>query len=375
MQPNLINLMQKLGFRNEVAQIYKFLLQNSPVDPRNLLVICNQDQQFLKDTLDFLLSIHLIGQHHVRGKVRYYARAPEITWAALESRLIWERDNSLKPVREVFSTGDQHDDRLRTICIDIVPFAQQIYKPYHGALTHREREANTPDELTRLTCELIYDAKSNIYAVSKSPRLPHVAEFWSVLLKRIKDAGVTYKRIVDLDEIVDHGLKVVTRDINEIGIDLRVIEKSKISSSYYIVDKRWLSVQYAVSKSNNYIGKITSQTQKIGRYFKKFKKYYDGSIPGEFAVAHLRNASNELLSNLPQKFSSTEIQWLKSLIDMGKFSTFHKTNGWTQEEFYQVKEKAIVHQVVNLNHDGIPVLNYPTNENLLREAYTSFKVP
>lgn len=67
-------------------------------------------------------------------------------------------------------------------------------------------------------------------AVSKSPRLPQVASFWATLSDRLA-GGVTYRRVVDLDEIIDHGLTLVQRDIEDQGIDLRVLPAYPVTES------------------------------------------------------------------------------------------------------------------------------------------------
>ena len=63
--------------------------------------------------------------------------------------------------------------------------------------------------------------------MSTSPRLPQVASFWATLTDRI-GAGVSYRRIVDLDEVIDHGVQLVRRDIEEYGIDVKLLERDRI---------------------------------------------------------------------------------------------------------------------------------------------------
>src|SRR5204863_7912607 len=97
-------------------------------------------------------------------------------------------------------------------CDEIAEVAGRLYRPHAAALVHREWDAATEEEFARLICELIAHARTSVLAVSTSPRLPQVASFWATLTERI-GAGVSYRRIVDLDEVIDHGLTLVKRDI------------------------------------------------------------------------------------------------------------------------------------------------------------------
>ena len=93
----------------------------------------------------------------------------------------------------------------------------------------------------QLICEAMGQARQTIVAVSKSPRLPQVASFWATLTDRL-GAGVTYRRVVDLDEVIAHGLKIVRRDIEEHGIDVMVLERDRIHQKFYVVDGSFLAV-------------------------------------------------------------------------------------------------------------------------------------
>jgi hypothetical protein len=372
MTSDLVQLMQQLSFSLPSAVIYEILLQNGPTSPTDLSTISGQRPAHLDQTVQVLMSLQLIAKDYVRNRPIYYARDPTIAWLALEADLVWETDTSLLPARLVPSTGNPTEDELRATCVKIIEHAEELYKPHSAALSHKVRDANTPDELMRLTCELLYHASKYIYAASKSPRLPHVAQFWTVLTKQI-EKGVRYHRVADLEEVIDHGLSVVTRDMNDYSIDLRILEADAISHTFYLVDGRFLATHhYKTTRRNEVqrgVGRITNQAPVVGRYKKRFLRYLDDSIPGRFVESHLRKVAGELLRSADGALSSEETDWVNDLIELGKFSKFHKTWKWNEKKTAETEQKLIELGFVRRNDDGFVVPLYPTDEREVRQAF------
>ncbi len=100
----------------------------------------------------------------------------------LTADLVWETDTTLRPIRNLPETDNPGVEGLRLICTEISTLAEQLYKPHIAALQHRERDAQSIEELAQLTCEIIYQARKQVLAVSRSPRLPQVSSFGQFLL-------------------------------------------------------------------------------------------------------------------------------------------------------------------------------------------------
>jgi len=368
--------MEKLNFGRPISVVYGTLLSGGPLSPNDLARAVRQPKNELDQIVKFLLQLHLIGEDYHRSRKRYYARNPTIAWQALESDLVWDAHNTLEPVRLSPSTGDPKVEEFRNICVQIIELAQPLYKPYVSAVMHRERDAEDEDELMRLTCEIIFEAQKTIHAVSKSPTLPQLSQFWTVLTERIK-RGVSYHRIVDLQEVIDHGLAVKARDMKDYQIDLRILESSLIKQTFYIVDGQYLSVTHQADKSDDEMrrgmGRITTQNQILRRYKKQFKEYFEQSIPGSFVIEHMREAASQLIQRAVTDFSLEEIQWLESLIDYGHFSKYSDEHNWPQAKTEQVQESATMAKLITRNHYGRIVPVYPTDEQALRQAYSYVK--
>ena len=109
----------------------------------------------------------------------------------------------------------------------------------HDPLRHRHRDIHSAELFSSWLAKVIAAAKSEIVAVEMPPRLPDLAPIWVALTRRIR-AGVKYTRIVGVDEIAEHGLDIVTRDMELYGIRLRIAPPELISEAYYLVDNRRL---------------------------------------------------------------------------------------------------------------------------------------
>jgi hypothetical protein len=215
-------------------------------------------------------------------------------------------------------------------------------------------------------------AQNTILAVSKTPRQRQVSSFWAVLTDRISN-GVLYHRIVDLDEIIDHGLKIVRRDTQDYKINILVLEQDEIKHKFYIVDDRFLALFHQDDMTNSAerrgVGRITTQRQIIARYQNKFEKYLRSAIPAPFVLNIMEQAANSLVNRASSMLQPVEIAWLKDLVDYGKFSKFHLQENWSNEALARLVQKAILHGLVSRNYQGDIIPHYLVTERDLRNNY------
>lgn len=372
MDQQLIKLMRQFNFHPITTAVYCLLLGNGLLSATRLEEKAAASREQIERALKQLVALRLISTDHHRGRPYYYATDPELAWPALATDLVWKVDDTPGLITELPETDNQSIEELRLLCSEMSRRAQKLYRPYVAALQHKERDAKNLEELAQLTCEAIGQAQKLIIAVNKSPRLPQVSSFWTVLSRRL-EKGVRYQRIVDLDEIIEHGLSIVLRDIEFYGVDLRVLEQTCLTHSFYIVDKKLLAIFNTASvearNANDNCGRITSQYQIITRYRKRFDHYYTNSIPARFVVTCLREAGTNLLQDAAQRLAPSELLWLESLIESGKFSRFHIKKKWSKEQLAHVEQRALAAGLVRRNDDGHIIPIYPVNEDNLRALY------
>lgn len=368
----IVELMSRFSFDATAALAYAVLLSQSPLSIEELSRNTNQPVGAVRTAVRRLQRWRLLARDHERGKPKYYATDPSLAWVALVADLVWSAKTDLSPIRELAPTNNPAIEKLRAVGREIMDMAQSMYQAHRATLAHRELDAETTEELAQLACEVISLARKEILAVSKSPRLPQVSSFWAVLTGRI-ESGATYHRVVDLQEVIDHGLKIVSRDMEAYGIDLRVIEQDKLRRSFYLVDHKYLVVFHTAqrrSEEADRVGRITNQAQILDRYRKRFNEYDKTAIPGKFVVSRMRLAAGKLLERAHRSLPSIEALWLEDLIEYGKFSKFHVGENWSAQRLAQAEARATTLGLIQRNSDGEIVPVYPTNVNIIWDEWS-----
>jgi sugar-specific transcriptional regulator TrmB len=350
---HLLELMASLGFDRLTAQVYAVLLTHGPLPAPALQAVFPREEPDLAGSLSRLQDHRLTGVAYEHSRPRYYAAEPALAWESLGTDLLWSGSSEAR----------------RRLCAQLATVAGRLHRHHLAALTHREWDALTTEELAQLVCEIVATARRQILAVSKSPRLPHVAAFWTALTSRLA-LGVRYHRVTDLDEIVAHGLRVVTRDIEEAHIDLRILERDRIRQKFYVVDDKYLAVFHEEGRPNRRgVGRISRKHHTVWRYRQRFSAYEQAAIPADFVVTRLREYAATILSRARQHLSGAEVAWIESLVELGKFSRFHQEAGWPDAELFEVEARASDLGLVRRNIEGELVVAYPLTETDIRAAY------
>ena len=353
----LQHLMLVFGFERLSAEIYEALLTCGPLPRQELLAVLGRSHPGLDSGLRALQNHKLVSMDYERFQPRYYAVNPAAAWQALRIDILWKTSDTISPT-------------VVRACADLAAVAGRLYRHHVAALEHRQWDADTPQELAQLVCEIVSTARHEVRAVSKSPHLPHVSTFWTVLTDRLS-AGVRYERVTDLDEIIAHGLRIVERDLREWRIDLRVLEHERIHHKYYVVDDRLVAVFHASDRPRHDIrgvGRISRKHWTVLKYARRFPEYARLAIPADFLMGELRRVSNVTLQRARDSLARDDVAWLESLIELGKFSVFHKEEGWSWDRLSESEARAGALGLVRRNVQGELVFAYPISEGQLRAA-------
>jgi sugar-specific transcriptional regulator TrmB len=365
----------ELGIAPPTARLYITLLRGGPERADRLAAAVSLPAYETATRLRQLEAHGLIGSDVDAKQRRYYAKDPDEAWTTIIATLVWSARSTIGPIRALPATNDPDVDRLRRLCDIASAEAKRLYQRRHDSVSrHRVRDAYSSDELASLTCELIAKARREVVAVSAtgSGRLPHVAEFWVALQGRMS-AGVKYRRIVDLQELIDHGLDIVQRDIEEAGVDLRVIEASAIDNNFYVVDKHSLSrhepgaaVAGQRGPTETPVGRVTNNGAIARRYHRRFEELYRRSLPGAAVLAELRDSAAELVARARTLVGADEVAYLEDIICMGKFTTFPRDRRWSAARGGAAMRALQDHDLAGMNVHGELVPRYPITESELR---------
>jgi len=326
-QVRLAETMKEAGFSDTLIVIYGFLLTQEQATIIEVSRAIKLDAETIQREVKSLLQLQVVAFDSLRGKYVLFALDPVLVWSAFIKGRTWQfiqtlGEDDIEPA--IISLPDDHQAalrRFRTTINAIQLAASALYQGSYSVTGHRWRDAIDQDQMGQLLAQAIQRAKSTIQAASASPRLPHVALIWESILSKVKNK-VAYRRVADFTEIVEHGLDVIRRDIEVIGIDLRVLDTADITKKFYLIDSALVVVFHSVGLSNDgsAIGRVTDQAQIISRYKGYFSNHYSNAIPGQFVLSQLTESGERLLQNARSNgYSSDVLEWLECLIGWGTF--------------------------------------------------------
>ncbi len=216
--------------------------------------------------------------------------------------------------------------------------------------------------------QTLNEAKMHIRGVSYGARLPQVAHIWQALVQRMS-AGVVYQRITDLQEVFEHGLFIIERDIFDVGVQLWLLDDKTLKHNFYLIDKNYLVVLNKTGSANiQFLGRFTKQPDIARRYRKRFADYKARAIPAVFALEQCRRTAVKVFENATNlRFLGEDLAWLECLVNWGVFCYAPPPN-------YRTKEKMLAQGIIKHGTNGKTVLNYPISFGDLRKTWLGLSI-
>lgn len=330
-----------LGWSGVMVATYARLLIGGPATLKTLLGKSRSAVSELRFALAKLGELGLVASDRDHSKDLWYASDPAFAWLSLLAEAHWAGVVDLTPVTrlgEQSGTDETQDARRRAMVASTA-----LWQRSTAIGRHRMTEVTDERVLANLLIEGIRSARTNIRALAGSPRQLQVHEVWPSLFERI-ESGITYKRITDLEEVAQHGLAVVQRDL-EIGVQLRVLGPDQLRRRGYLVDRRTL-VTFDPDQTH-LVGRLSSDRHAIERFLTSFEQKFAVAMPGQAVVAALRSASEGLLTEASSVNADSQ-SLLLDLIDFGRFSRLTTREGWPVERRHAalaaLRERSLIEE-------------------------------
>jgi predicted DNA-binding transcriptional regulator len=342
--------MLAFGFSETLIAVYSFLLSQESAHINQIAKATCISPDKVQQEIEHLLELQVVAFDVIKNKYILYVLDPDIVWTAFIKSMTWKFVHTLNDndIDVLISNLPEQDhltlQRLREIVDAIRIAAMGLYKGTGSITKHRWRDALDINHMSQVLAEAIQQAKSQICAVSNSPRLPHVALIWESILKRISDS-IAYKRVADLTEIIEHGISIIRRDVEYVGVNLRVLDTDDIKHKFYVIDRSLLVVFHSVGLPDMgaKVGRVTDQAEIIRRYRKRFGNYYENGVPAQFVIDMLTQAGTRLLKHADALgYKSDELDWLQCLINWGTFCT--KEGPFVQRVSHKALNDDLVHR-------------------------------
>lgn len=351
----LISSLSALGFSEKLSKCYLNVLDEGSLNLAE--IISGKNQWTYQQTLAWIEDLLLNKLVFIDRDV-VYPLNPRIAFEALGKSKLWEKKIDKHLVQKYALIGIE---------------LSRSYKHKSPVSFNKIKLAKTSQQLSSLLSEAITISKKLVFAVSKSPRLPQVPLIWTSISEKIK-SGVVYKRIADFQELEEHGLEIVTRDIEKFHIDLRILEKDEITHKFYVIDDD-IVVIFTPLASAEFAFKLQGQVignKFVNKQYKKiFNSLYSKSIPAKNVLILMRKIKEAVLRKVTHKLKQKELYWLSHLIDYGCFARF---TDFSIEERTRILKKIVslgYVEIRNLPSGKTPIFSYPlTFKEIRKECRT-----
>lgn len=356
-----------IGLSSAAATTYVRILQRGRLPEGEL-------EDVPQEALGELLLRRLVFYERQTSGRAYFALDPTTAFRALWDETLWQAAVTEEELLKL-----PHEDAARLLeirrqCRELAGLAAPLYRYRRPLAASQIRIAQDAEELALALAETIARAQKEVLALSRSPRLPQVAPIWEALQQRMA-TGVAYRRICDLDEVVEHGLYIKRRDMEEAGVQLRVLEAEVITRKFYLIDDRYAVVFWPDEVGDGFAlaGQVVENAWLARKYRREFEAAWEEAVPGELVVDALEEAASALLERAGRVLGPRGRDWLQKVVDWGGFARFPDLS---EEERQRIEEEALAAGLVERREasGGALVPRYATTMADVRRQHVARRV-
>lgn len=325
-QSELLSLLSEYGLFPPAISVYFYLLTQGASTYQKILKSRVVEFDDIEPSLFLLSRLFLVAKQQFREKERYYAVDPQISWKWQEFRKVWDVLREIVPpdVKPVFD--DPEDAKRLAVIQNIRGEAAHFYErsPFSCVRGGRGRPQYDEGDYAHVCAEAISMAQKRFIAVDRPPNdTASLPIFWSAITERRKNS-VLYNRIVSIEEAFHHGLDIVERDIDHIGIDIHFADHNIFAQTYYVIDE-YCAIIRSETINDKVVSRITYDKGKIQRLLKHAAKLQGHSLHARKLIESLRSYVRKSLSESPN-LSREERETIFKIVSMGKFADLRNTS-------------------------------------------------
>lgn len=250
------------------------------------------------------------------------ALPPVPAWTARAADFTWTVQATPDLLHDLEDTGNPIVDIARDVCREIARLASELWAVDVGPSLHHRTSLSNGARVSAALSLLFDQARHEVLAMSRGPRLPQLALLWEAIERRLFEDEFSYRRLVTIDELIEHGLAIVRRDVLKAGVDLYVGDDQSVNATYYVFDR-----DVAVRHDANG-GEIVTHRREVNGLRQKHEAASAKALPALTVVGNLQDRANRQ-RELANSLGADAIYALDRRVANGKFAV--KPAGWSDE--------------------------------------------
>lgn len=317
----LHSCLRQAGFSHDDCRVYLTLLEHRSPGYQRLVKATRLSLGAVQMALAKLQAMYLVVEMGETGQRRYCVTDPWNAWNALVLDQSWRSASSPLSVDPDLSA--ESETKRHKLLRHIAGLAAEAFAHDKRSVEEFQKVFDHEDEFAVACSNAFSDAKVRVIAAERPPRLPHVALFWPAIVD-LREKGVSYTRYAPICEVFSHGIEIVHRDCDGLGIDLRIVPQSAIHTSLFMFDDDRLFLFGNDGPDNSFRGRLSRNPAMINRYRKgKLAAMEDQAVP----YAALKDAIHGHMNAQVNRLKCPDSAALFTKIrDLGKFCFLDETD-------------------------------------------------
>lgn len=306
--------LRQAGFSHDDCQVYLTLLQYRSPGYQRLVKATRLSIDAVQMALAKLKAMYLVIEMGEAGQRRYCVTDPWNAWNALVLDQCWRSASTPLSVNPNYRL--ESETKRHKLLRHIAGLAAETFASDKRSVEKFQKVFDHEDEFAVACSNAFSEAKVSVVAAERPPRLPHVALFWPAIVD-LREKGVNYTRYAPICEVFSHGIEIVHRDCEGLGIDLRIVPRDAIRTSLFMFDDNRLFLFGNDGPANNFRGRLSRNPAMINRYRKEKLAAMERQA---IRYAAVKDAiQNHMDAQLRRLRSAESIALFTKIRDLGKF--------------------------------------------------------
>lgn len=314
-------LVNKLQLPYHVGSLYIRLVEVGRVEVSSVKEKCDLDIDDFGESLCWLTERGYVYKEMDDYGVEWYIPLdPRIVFKSVYSNFLWDHIATEDDL--VCLKNEERENILyfKGNCDTLAKRTFKHYRRHHGGrgIIYISNEK----QLSGVLSETILKASKSIFGVTAPKCLMHnISLIWECLKSKMA-SGIPYKRVSDELTFISFGYLINKRDIEEVGVCLRLVSKPKIKQKFFIIDDGPALIFWGDLPGKRFRFEATLVDNKalVRRFQDKAEELWQAGVTAKTALNYMLWLRKQYMEEVRQLLKNdNEIRFAEGIFDFGVF--------------------------------------------------------